>query len=497
MNLYQLLEEKASVFPRRKAIIFNKEKINYKELKKKIDSFARFLFWEKEIRRGDKVALLLKNSPSFIIVYFAILKIGAVVVPLNVFLHEEELVYILNDSRVIFLISEREEFGAVLGKIKSQIINLKELSFIENITPGENKTLPEEGISSEEPAAILYTSGTTGHPKGVVLTHKNFMANINSCIKAIPVKCKDNFLCFLPMFHAFAWTVCVLVPFSVGACVTVLSGVKPLKRFFITIFKRRITVFVAIPALYNVLVKIPFVSILSFLIPVRICISGADALSKEVLGKFEKKFRRPLLEGYGLTEASPVVSFNPLGKRKPGTVGLPLPGIKVRIIDDQGNNLPRGEKGELLVQGENVMKGYYDLPTATEEAIVDGWLYTGDMAYEDTEGYIKIVGRKKDLIINKGLNIYPREIELILESHPDILEAAVVGVRIKAKGEVPKAYIVLNKGAVVKKSEIIRYCRKRLAKYKIPNKIEFREGFFKTSTGKIQKNKLKQENGLI
>jgi long-chain acyl-CoA synthetase len=497
MDLYQLLEEKALLYPRRKAIIFNREKISYRELKEKIDSFARFLFWEKEIKRGDKVALLLKNSSSFIIVYFAILKIGAVVVPLNIFLRAEELVYILNDSRAIFLISEREGFGPLLEKIKSQAINLRGSSFIEDITPGENKTLPKEGIYSEEAAAILYTSGTTGHPKGVVLTHNNFIANINSCVKAVPVQCKDNFLCFLPMFHSFAWMVCVLVPFSVGASIIVLSSVRPIKKFFITIFKKRVTVFVGIPALYNLLVKIPFFSILSFLIPVRICISGADSLSDEVLAKFEKKFRRPLLEGYGLTEASPVVSFNPLEKRKTGTVGLPLPGIKVKIIDDQGNNLPPGESGELLVQGGNVMKGYYDLPTATEEVIVDGWLYTGDMAYKDTEGYIKIVGRRKDLIINKGLNIYPREIELILESHPDILEAAVVGVRIKAKGEVPKAYIVLNKGTVVKKSEIIRYCRKRLAKYKIPHKIEFREGFSKTSTGKIQKNKLKQENGLI
>ncbi len=492
MDLYQLLEEKALLCPRRKAIIFNQEKINYKELKEKIDSFARFLFWEKEIKRGDKVALLLRNSSLFIIIYFAVLKIGAVVVPLNVFLREEELVYILNDSRVVFLISEKKGFGPLLKKIKSQAINLRGSFFIEDIIPGENKVLPAKEIASDDLAAILYTSGTTGHPKGVMLTHNNFIANVNSCIKAVPVKCKDNFLCFLPMFHSFAWTVCVLVPFSVGACVTIISSVRPIKRFFITIFKRRITVFIGIPAIYNVLVKIPFFSMLSFLIPVRICISGADALSCDVLKKFEKKFRRPLLEGYGLTEAAPVVSFNLLGKCKSGTVGFPLPGIEVKIVDDEGKTLPQGESGELLVRGENVMKGYYDLPTATQESIIDGWLYTGDMALRDTEGYIKIVGRKKDLIINKGLNIYPREIELILQSYPGVLEAAVVGIHTKTKGEVPKAYIVLNKGAVVEKSEIIKYCQKRLAKYKIPYKIEFREEFPKTSTGKIKKINLKR-----
>jgi len=347
-------------------------------------------------------------------------------------------------------------------------------------------------------AVILYTSGTTGHPKGAMLSHYNLVSNALDSAEAIRATARDTFICILPLFHSFAATVCMNLPLSIGAKTVLMKSVRPFKRVIRAIRKNRVSIFVGVPSIYNILrgVKIPKVfrsPLIKLFNPVKICISGAAALPVETFHGFEKKFRIPLLEGYGLTEASPVVTLTPLrGSRKAGSIGVNLSrNIELRIADEQGNILPTGEIGELLVRGPNVMQGYYRQPEASDEALRGGWLYTGDMAKFDRQGYVYIVGRKKEMINVRGLNVYPREIEEVLYQNPKVKEAAVIGIADTHKGEVPKGFVVLKENEAATEHEILQYLKERLAAYKIPKYIEFRANLPKNTTGKILKRMLK------
>ena len=504
MTLTEMLKESCRIYSRKKALIFGKERIVYHQLDNQVDRVNCGLI-RLGIKKEEKIAILLKNCPEYIVSYFAILKAGGIVIPLNFMLKEEELKYILENAEVSAIITS-PEFMPLISRLKLRLEKLNQIIIVGEEVPGtinfsqllniisDSKEFPD--IKSDSIAAILYTSGTTGHPKGVMLTHKNFISNIT----AIKLSKKDRFLCLLPMFHSFTWTVCVLVPLYIGATITIVESVKPFGRVIRNIIRNRITIFVGIPPIYKVLSNIPVPRILisrlfRILNPLRICVSGAASLSVEVLKKFETKFHIPLLEGYGLTEASPVVSINPLKKRKPGSVGLPIPGVDVKVVSEEGNPLPPDKEGELLVKGGNVMKGYYKLPDETKETIIkDGWLYTGDIAKIDEDGYIYIVDRKKDMIIVRGLNVYPREIEEVLYQDSRIAEAAVIGIKDELRGEVPIAYVVLKENSDATERDLIQFLRKRLASYKIPHNIIFRESLPKTTTGKILKRALRKEN---
>jgi len=278
-----------------------------------------------------------------------------------------------------------------------------------------------------------------------------------------------------------------------------MESPRPFHHVIKAIIQNRVTVFAAIPSIYNILkdAHLPklFTSrLLKFLNPLKLCISGAAALPVDTLKKFEEKFRIPLIEGYGLTEASPVVSLNPLkGTRKPGSIGLPLPEVNVAIASDNGKILNAEEVGELLVKGPNIMKGYFNLPADTKKALKDGWLWTGDMAKKDKDNYIYIVDRKKDMVNVRGLNVYPKEIEEVLYHHPKVQEAAVIGVKDEHKGEVPKAFIALKEGQTLSEKEVIHFCRKRIAPFKVPKHVEFRDSLPKNTTGKILKTSLRGE----
>ncbi|MDD5731253.1 MAG: AMP-binding protein, partial [Candidatus Omnitrophica bacterium] len=354
-------------------------------------------------------------------------------------------------------------------------------------------------IDPRQLAVILYTSGTTGHPKGAMLSHSNLVSNAVDSSDNIKATHKDSFICILPLFHSFAATVCMNMPISAGAKIVIMKSLKPFKRIIRAIRKNRVTVFVGIPSIYNILkdMKLPklfHTPIIKFFNPVRICISGAAALPAETFRGFERKFRTRLLEGYGLTEAAPVVTLNPLKKRKPGSIGLSLSrNIELKIVDDKGNDLSAGHIGELLVRGPNVMQGYLKHEEATTETIKGGWLYTGDMARFDKEDYVHIEGRKKEMVNVRGLNVYPREIEEVLYQNPKVKEAAVIGIEDAHKGEVPKAFVVLKDGEVMGEHEVIQYLRDRLASYKIPKYVEFRNILPKNSTGKILKRVLVDE----
>ena len=507
-NLTTLLKRSAEKFSDKTALFFENKKISYRDLYETSLRFAKGLE-NLGIKKGDKVAVFLQNSPEFIISYFAIINIKAICIPINNMLKEEELSFILRDSNTRLIITSTS-FLDTVNLAKSNSPHLKYTIIIDGLIPDTfnfyeiiERSLfsKKQGISidSDDVASILYTSGTTGNPKGAMLTHKNFLSNVKSCAPSIYASDGDNFICILPMFHSFAFTVCILLPLSTGASITIIEHLMPFRRVIRNVIKKKVTVFIGIPSIFNILVHMQIPSIftsrvLKLIDPLRLAISGAAALPAEVLKASEDKFKVPLLEGYGLTETSPVVSLNPIrGKRKPSSVGLPIKGVDVKVVDKEGRDLPCNEIGELLVKGDNVMKGYLNNDAATKETIKNRWLYTGDIAKIDKDGYIYIVDRKKDMINVRGLNVYPAEIEKILQKHPQIKETAVIGVKDRFKGEVPKAYIILKETGTLSQHDVIKYLREHLALYKIPKFVEFKEIFPRTATGKVLKRALREK----
>ncbi len=502
ITLTDMFYKSTSMFSNREAIVFGAKRISYKEVKEISGKFASALYRE-GIRKGDRVCLWLHNCPEFIYSYFAIISLGAIVVPINNLFKREEAKFIAENSQasiIIVSIDKVEDSKIILSRVSS----LKHIICVSYCNDASveifYKLIEEEtplfrgGITADCIAEIIYTSGTTGIPKGASLTHRNLLSNVKDCVDAIKVKPKDSFLCILPLFHSFASTVCMLLPFYRGARIVLMRTVKPFARVLRVVYRNRVTVFVGVPSIYNILAQMRMPWYKRFLAivinPVRIFISGAAPLSAEVLKKFEKKFKRPLLEGYGLTEASPVVSLNLPRRRKLSSVGLPLPSLKVRVVDDKGASLSTGKTGELLVKGPNVMKGYYGLQEETDKVIKEGWLYTGDLAFLDEEGYIYIRGRKKDMINVRGFNVYPREIEELLYKQPEVKEAACVGVRHPHRGEVPVAFVA---GDGINERSLLRYLRANLASYKVPVKIIKKDKLPKNTTGKILKRELKKE----
>ena len=408
----------------------------------------------------------------------------------------------VSDSGAKVLFTETEFLQTGLN-LKNRIPTLEKVVLIDhNITPEgviayRSLFRPEQKkpfpiTAGSDVAVLIYTSGTTGFPKGVMLTHDNLLANVESCRKAVSLSSKDRFICLLPMFHSFAFTICVLIPLALGSTILIVSKVT--RHLMAEVIRRRITIFVGIPDLYQILgsIRTPFVKriLLRFLNPIRLAVSGAAPLSPETLAAFENRFPVPLLEGYGLTEAAPVVTINPLKKRKAGSIGIPLPDVELKIVAENGEELLAGQVGELAVRGKNVMAGYYNRLEDTREVIRNGWLLTGDLGKKDEEGYFFIVDRKKEMIDFRGMNIYPREVEAVLYRHPDVKEAAVIG-ELTSTGEIPVAFIVLKEGKETKSREILDFLRKYLATYKLPRRIIFKTELPRTATGKISKRELK------
>lgn len=376
-------------------------------------------------------------------------------------------------------------------------------SLAEAVRQGRGGEFPSapSGNSAADVCTILYTSGTTGRPKGAMLTHRNFIANATAATEAIQVSRKDRLVVFLPLFHSFTCTVCVILPLLVGARITLLPGVRPFSRVVKSLITDRITLFVAIPTVYKILAEKNMPFLVKLLLNLRLCISGAAPLPVGVIRDFEAAFKVPLLEGYGLTEASPVVSINPLGpgRDRPGTVGLPLPGLDVRTVDDGGRDTGRNTPGELLVKGPSVMRGYLNRPEDTAKTIRDGWLFTGDIASIDDDGYIRIIDRKKDLIIVDGLNVYPYEVEEVLYRHEAVRDCAMIGVPHEHEEgkELPIMYVVQKDGQAVGPKALREYLAGHVAHYKIPRRFIMAEDLPRTATGKILKReirKLYQEN---
>jgi long-chain acyl-CoA synthetase len=338
-------------------------------------------------------------------------------------------------------------------------------------------------------AVLIYTSGTTGRPKGAMLSHGNLLHNVESCRIVLRTVSADRFAVMLPMFHSYMLTVGMLLPLLIGGSMVVVKSLHPVRNALAEIFQRQASVLPAIPQFYRSLVNAPVNSLQSL----RLCVSGAAPLPAQVLKEFEEKFHIPLIEGYGLSEASPVVTKNPLdGTRKAGSIGRPIPNVEVSIQDDAGRQLGPREIGELCVRGGNVMLGYWQQPAETAKVMRDGWLLTGDIAYRDEEGYYFITDRKKDMLLVNGINVYPREIEEVLYQFPGVKEAAVIGKPDPRRGEQPIAFVAPNEDATLEEKAIHNFLRRHLADYKVPRRIMVVPALPRNATGKILKTALRE-----
>lgn len=496
-HLDENLKRSASSFPDSIAYIYRDKSVTYKELNQQVDRLAAGLSAQ-GIGKGDGVALLLGNSPEFLITYYGILRLGAFVVPMNPLYTKEEINYILDDSQAKAVIAH-VSVEPKLAELKGQLEHLKLVIYTEaedqewtweHLMETSNNVYINPFIDQEDLAVILYTSGTTGKPKGAMLSHLNLASNADAISELIELHDKDCVVAVLPMFHVFCMTICLNAPIACGATVLILPKFSP-RDVISTIREKKATVFAGVPTMYNFILQLPESTAEDFL-SIRVCISGGASIPVELLQKFENKYDVSIMEGYGLSETSPLVAINPLkGTRKPGSIGLDIPGVKSKVVNEDGKEVPRGEVGELVVQGPNVMNGYLGMPEATSAALIDGWLYTGDLATMDEEGYIYIVDRKKDMIIVGGYNVYPREVEEVLYQHPAVVEAAVIGVADGEYGENVKAYVVVNDEKVTM-NDIIRFCEDRLVKYKLPRHVEFSKELPKNATGKILRKELRQ-----
>jgi long-chain acyl-CoA synthetase len=489
-----VLSKRAALTPGKTCVKFLGKRVSWQDMDRLATLFAAFLV-KSGMKPGDRIALLCHNCPHYIAAYFGIIRGGGIVLPLNHLLTREEIEFILNDAGVTICLYDADCAATVQKFDRTTARSFFTLVEIVNAPVSRDSFEPHQH-AVDEVSTILYTSGTTGRPKGALLTHRNLLVNAMAATKVIHVTHRDRLVVFLPLFHSFTYTVCVILPLITGAMISLLPSVRPFSRVVKSLIFDRITLFVAIPTIYKILAEKNMPLLVKLLLNLRLCISGAAPLPIKVIRKFEDAFKVPLLEGYGLTEASPVVSINPAEphKRKPGTVGLPLPGIEVNVVDDCGEQLPPGVPGELIVKGPSVMRGYLNKPEDTAQAIRDGWLYTGDIASLDETGHIRIIDRKKDMIIVDGLNVYPYEVEEVLHRHPGVSDCSMIGVpheREEGK-ELAIMYVVLKNGAAVTPKELREYLAGHVAHYKIPRRFIFATELPRTATGKIMKKELKK-----
>ena len=507
-NLVTALRDVVAEHPAKAVYVFGEDTVSYEQFLGQVQAMASTLE-AKGVNQGDHVALVLGNSPAFLISYFAVLARGGVVIPINPTYTPDEMAYILLDGDVKAIVG----LSPLIAQAKAALSQLPQLKLVVSVPYADVPAEAERGaieflpfadalkgsggtlhfVDEEEVAVILYTSGTTGKPKGALLTHRNLYSNAQSIGEYLEITPDDKALAALPMFHVFCLTVIVNAPLLRGATIVILPKFSP-QDVFDLIPKHRVTIFAGVPTMYNFLLqtalKVPAYT--SALKHVRIFVSGGASLPVQLLETFETTFECKILEGYGLSEASPVTCFNPLhGERKAGSIGPSIVHVENKIVDELGEEVGVDEVGELIVRGPNVMKGYYKLPEETAVTLRDGWLYTGDLARRDEDGYFYIVDRKKDMVIVGGYNVYPREVEEVLYQHPGIVEAAVIGVPDAEQGEAVKAFVVTREDVSIE--DIRSFAATKLAKYKQPTQIELIDELPRNTTGKILRTVLKSE----
>jgi long-chain acyl-CoA synthetase len=489
-NLASILTETAERHGDRLAVKLDDTELTYAMLNGASQHIAGLL-GARGVEVGDRVGIMLPNVPYFPAIYYGILRAGAVVVPMNVLLKGREVNFYLEDSGAKLLFAwhdfgEAAEAGA--GEAGAEALLVKPGEFEQQV--GAADPIAElEPRDADDTAVILYTSGTTGKPKGAELTHSNLKRNAVIAGRLVDVSEEDVELGALPLFHSFGQTCNMNGAVAVGAAMTQLPRFDPDKALEI-IERDEVTIFQGVPTMYNAMLHSDRRDEFDTS-SLRMCMSGGSAMPEELLRRFEEAFGCKILEGYGLSETSPVASFNhPDRERKPGSIGTPIEGVEMKVVDDDGNEVPQGEIGEIVIKGHNVMKGYWNRPDASKEVMKDGWFHSGDMAKVDEDGYFFIVDRKKELIIRGGYNVYPREIEEVLYEHPAVQEAAVIGVEDEKMGEEVGAAVVLKKGEEVSEDELRDFVKKEVANYKYPRKIWFADELPKGPTGKILKREI-------
>jgi len=508
LNLASIVRNSARYFPEETALIHDGRKLTYRELARRVEAFAVYLAGL-GVQKGDKVALLLPNRPSFTVAYFGILHLGGTVVPISFLSVAREIEYVLADSDAVALVAWRgyaeqaAEGFRKAGTCRHLIVvdESRDLPTVIDSSPIDAEAACDIAATQEgETAVILYTSGTTGQPKGAELTHFNMYSNAQFSAERL-LWTKTSFqtlgpgnvtLAALPLFHSFGQTCNQNATLFAGGALTYMERFEP--GAALEIMQRdQVTLFSGVPTMYFQLLNLADAGKYD-LSSLRHCMSGGAAMPVDVMRAFDERYRVNILEGYGLSETSPVATFNVLYKpRKPGSIGEAIYGVEVKVFDEQDHEVPVGTVGEVVIRGYNVMKGYYKRPEATAKAFMNGWFHSGDMGRQDEDGYFYIVDRKKDLIIRGGFNVYPREVEEVLYSHPAVREAAVVGVPDREYGEEVKAYVSLKAGehARTTDKEIFEFCRKNLGATKYPRLYEILPELPKGPTGKILRKELR------
>jgi long-chain acyl-CoA synthetase len=485
-NLSSLLDQAAADQPDRPALRMDDLVLTYAQWREAAGRMSTLLA-SAGIEPGDRVGLMLPNVPAFPIAFYGALAAGAVVVPMNPMLKSREVGYYLSDSGARVVLA----WQAAAGEAAKGAADAGAQS-IAVATPDLADLLAEHAPATEQPgrgndddAVILYTSGTTGKPKGAELTHANLVRNAELTAQTLLKNNPDDVVMgCLPLFHVFGLTCGLNATVAAGGTLTLLPRFDPAKTLEI-IQRDKVTIFEGVPTMYAAILHLPDVDP-AMAATLRVCVSGGASMPVEIMRGFEEKFGCMILEGYGLSETSPVASFNHPDKvRKPGSIGTPVEGVQLRLVDDAGQTVPDGEIGEIAIRGHNVMKGYWGKPEATAEAITDGWFRTGDLAKVDSDGYYYIVDRKKDLIIRGGYNVYPREIEEVLHEHPAVAEVAVIGIPHPDLGEEVGAAVALKPGASATAAELREFARDKMAAYKYPRQIWLVEALPKGPTGKI------------
>ena len=513
LNLSVILQDSARRYPQKAAVSFMDTVLSYSQINEAANKVANGLK-SIGINAGDKVALSCLNLPAFPIIYFGIIKAGAVVVPLSVLLKKDEIEYHLRDSeaKAYFCFTGTPELPmGEMGHAAFQ--NIKECEHFFMIMPKTGMPSSIEGTqtfgdlfndqsplfemhasNAEDTCVIIYTSGTTGRPKGAELTHSNFLLNAILASDLMSSTADDIVLTVLPLFHIFGMTVTMNASIYKG-CSMVLMARFDAETVYDNMQKHKVTLFAGVPTMYWGLLnytnpKFDYETIAKNL---KLCMSGGASLPVKVLEDFERRFKVPIIEGYGMSEGSPIVTFNQLHiGRKQGSVGTPVWGVDVKLVDTDGREVPVGEKGELLYRGHNVMKGYYKKEEETSKTLQDGWLHSGDIAIKDVDGFFFIVDRTKDMIIRGGLNVYPREVEEVMITHECVSLVAVIGIPHEEMGEEIMAFVVLKESQSVSENDLISWTKQRLASYKYPRLVQFVAALPMTATGKILKKELRK-----
>lgn len=527
--LYAMLDDAAENYPNRLAVIFQNTRITYKALREKAELFAGALR-RADVRPGERLAIMLPNLPQTMIAFWGALKAGAVAVMTNPLYMEKELLQNLGDagaSHMVLLDLLWPRVAALRERLRirnfivtgiadalSFPLNLlyrfkqrrdqpkaprndSSVHFWKSFCKGAQRHSEPVASPKDDLVLLQYTGGTTGISKGVELTHANIGTNCRQVLDIINVKASEHqtFISLLPFFHVYGLTIALIIPVYLAATVLPLPRYVP-QDVLKLIARYRPSVFPGAPSIYMSLLQQKDLSRYD-LKSIKICVSGSAPLPRDVFLRFQEVTGASILEGYGLTEASPITHCNPLGQQgqRANSIGMPIPGTDARIVDMEagGLSLPPGKLGELVVRGPQVMKGYWKRPDETASALRNGWLYTGDLATMDEDGYFYIVDRKKDMVIVGGYNVYPREVDEVLLANPKIADAVTVGISDDIRGETLKAYVVREQGEKLNKADVVAWCRARLASYKVPRLVEFRDELPKTIVGKVLRRALREE----